>query len=160
MPQVSVTRRYRFSASHRLHSSLFNDQQNLAAYGKCNNPFGHGHDYTLEVTVAGEPDPLSGRLVPLSRLDHYVQSGVLDGMAWRNLNADVPEFASLVPTTENLAGVIAARLSSAWHVAFPERVRFERIRIHETRNNIFEAEAPCVPRPASPERSAQLQQSR
>lgn len=143
MPQVRVTRRYRFSASHRLHSPVLDDARNREVYGKCNNPHGHGHDYTLEVSMKGELDAATGRLAPLSHLDSLVESTVLKDLRWRNLNEDVEEFTAIVPTTENLARVIAARLASAWHVAFAGRdVQFEKLRIYETKNNIFECVSP------------------
>jgi 6-pyruvoyltetrahydropterin/6-carboxytetrahydropterin synthase len=140
MPSISVTRRYRFSASHRLHSPLLGDDENRRVYGKCNHPFGHGHDYILDVTLSGPLDPSTGRLVPLTFVDTVVRESVLRDVAWRNLNVEVEEFLALVPTTENLASVIATRLEAAWRAAFPgSSVSIEKVRIQETRNNIFEA---------------------
>lgn len=142
MPEVRLVRRYRFSAAHRLHTPLLSDAANRATYGKCNNPYGHGHDYVLEVAIRGEVDPATGRLIPLSQLDLFVQETVLKDFATRNLNVEVPEFVSLVPTTENVAAVIARRLASAWPLAFPGLdARFEKVRIWETKNNIFEEAA-------------------
>ena len=139
MATVYLTRIYRFSAAHRLHSPLLTEDENCAVYGKCNNPHGHGHDYTLEVTVCGPLDGTTGRLLPVDTLDRLVRTTVLNGMDRRNLNIEVEEFASMVPTTENLAIVIARRLRGAWHVAFEGRpVRLEQVKIHETRRNIFE----------------------
>ena len=143
MPLVTVTRRYRFSASHRLHSPVLSEELNRQVYGKCNNPYGHGHNYTLEVCMSGRLDAATGRLVPLGQLDALVETTILRDVKWRNLNVDVPEFAAVVPTSENLARVIARRLADAWHVAFPTgAVTFERVRIHETKNNFFEAKNP------------------
>jgi 6-pyruvoyltetrahydropterin/6-carboxytetrahydropterin synthase len=145
-PFIRLTRRYHFSAAHRLHSPLLSEQENRTVYGKCNNPFGHGHDYALEVTVRGPLDTLRGRLVPLALLDRLVQEVVLHDMDRRNLNAQVTEFAALVPTTENLALVIARRLRDAWHVTFPSSpAAVEKVRISETRKNIFEVFAPALP---------------
>lgn len=139
MPQVSLTRRYRFSASHRLHTPLLDEARNFEVYGKCNNPYGHGHDYLLEVAIAGEPDAATGCLLPLRDLDQFVERVILKAVAHRNLNTEVAEFAALVPTTENLAAVVAARLARAWPTAFGGRaVRLDKVRIHETRRNIFE----------------------
>jgi 6-pyruvoyltetrahydropterin/6-carboxytetrahydropterin synthase len=139
MPQVRVTRRYRFSASHRLHTPALDEARNSAIYGKCNNPYGHGHDYLLEVTIAGEPDAVTGRLAPLQDLDRFVERVILKAVAHRNLNTEVAEFSMLVPTTENLAAVVAARLAEAWPAAFAARAaRLEKVRIHETKRNIFE----------------------
>jgi len=141
MPQVTLTRRYRFSASHRLHTPLLDEARNFEVYGKCNNPYGHGHNYLLEVAIAGAPDEVTGRLMPLRELDRFVE-----------LNTQVEEFAALkpilVPTTENLAAVVAARLAREWPAAFPaSAARLEMLRIHETERNIFEV------RVGPPERS-------
>ncbi len=142
MPQVRVTRRYRFSASHRLHTPLLDEARNFEVYGKCNNPYGHGHDYLLEVAIVGEPDAATGRLLPLMGLDQFVKRVILEAVGHRDLNTEVAEFATLVPTTENLAAVVAARLSSAWPNEFTGgTARLEKVRIHETRRNIFEVRA-------------------
>ncbi len=139
MPKVKVTRRYRFSASHRLHTPLLDDTRNLEVYGKCNNPYGHGHDYLLEVAIAGEPDAATGRLMPLKDLDRFVERVILKAVEHRDLNKEVAEFANLVPTTENLAAVVAARLNSAWpSESAGGMARLEKVRIHETKRNIFE----------------------
>jgi len=146
LASVHLTRIYHFSAAHRLHSPLLSEAENCEVYGKCNNPHGHGHDYTLEVTVCGPLDGTTGRLLPLDALDRLVRTTVLDGMDRRNLNIEVEEFASMVPTTENLAIVIARRLQDAWHVALAGRpVRLEKVKIHETRRNIFEARVKDLP---------------
>lgn len=139
MPHVKVTRRYRFSASHRLCSPLLDDARNREIYGKCNHPYGHGHDYVLDVSISGALDPQTGRLVPLGILDSLVENAVLGELRHRNLNTDVPEFRDLVPTTENLGKVIVARLAAAWRETFAGKpVQFEKVTIGETRNNIFE----------------------
>lgn len=142
MPEVRLTRRYRFSASHRLNSPLLSGEENRAVYGKCNNPYGHGHDYLLEVTVAGEPDARTGRLFPLAMLDALVRRLVTGPMDRRDLNSEIDEFEALVPTTENLAIVIGRRLSEAWpHAMAGVEARLDKIRIHETKNNIFQISA-------------------
>jgi 6-pyruvoyltetrahydropterin/6-carboxytetrahydropterin synthase len=136
---MRLTRRYRFSASHRLHAPALDDERNQEIYGKCNNPYGHGHDYTLEVAVAGEPASATGRLIALGELDRLVESVILKAMDRRDLNSQVEEFGKLVPTTENLAAVVAARLAKAWPAAFAgAAARLEKVRIHETNRNIFE----------------------
>ena len=136
---IQLTRRYRFSASHRLHAKTLPAAQNQEIYGKCNNPFGHGHNYEVEVTVRGEVDGRTGRVVDLGDLDRIVQQTVTGPLEHRNLNEEAPEFAELVPTTENLAVVIDRRLRDAWLQAFPEeRPQLERVRIWETERNIFE----------------------
>jgi 6-pyruvoyltetrahydropterin/6-carboxytetrahydropterin synthase len=142
MNEVRLTRRYRFSSSHRLASPLFTDEQNRQVYGKCNNPFGHGHDYLLDVTVAGQPDPVTGRVLPLAQLDALVHRVIVEPMDRRDLNAEIAEFAQLVPTTENLAIVAVNRITEALNGALPgSAVRLDGIRIHETRTNIFEISA-------------------
>ena len=140
MNEVRLTRVYRFSSSHRLHSPQLSDEENCRIYGKCNNPYGHGHDYVLEVSFTGTPDPATGRLLPLPQLDAIVRRSVVEPMDRRDLNTEVAEFGgSLVPTTENLALVVAGRLADAWQAGFASSgVRLDRIRIHETPNNIFE----------------------
>lgn len=140
-----MTRRFRFSAAHRLHSALLSDEENLLTYGKCNNPFGHGHDYVGELSASGPTDPVTGRLVPIDDLDRFISDVILEPFDRRNLNTEAAEFAQLVPTTENLALVLSARVSEAWQARFPaSSARFEKLRIWETRRNIFEV--PAVPR--------------
>ena len=152
MPQVTLTRRYRFSASHRLHTPLLDEARNFEVYGKCNNPYGHGHNYLLEVAIAGAPDEVTGRLMPWRELDRFVERVILEAVDHKDLNTQVEEFAALkpilVPTTENLAAVVAARLAREWPAAFPaSAARLEMLRIHETERNIFEV------RVGPPERS-------
>ncbi len=99
-----LTRRYRFSASHRLHRDAMSDAENRATYGKCNNPHGHGHNYVLAVTVSGQVDE-NGMICNLVDLDECVQREIVARFDLENLNTR-PEFANLVPTTENLSTVI------------------------------------------------------
>lgn len=136
---IDLTKRYRFSASHRLNSPLLSDEENDATYGKCNNPFGHGHNYTLQVTVTGPVDPETGLAVDLPTLDQLVKRVVIDRYDHRNMNVDLPEYRDLVPTTEVVARVIAGQLCEHWREAFPGPYpQLRRVRIHETKNNIFE----------------------
>lgn len=136
---MRVGRRYRFSASHRLHTPLLSAERNREVFGKCNNPFGHGHDYVMEIVLSGEVDPAAGRLVPLDMLDHFVQRVWLDLVDRRNLNLDLTEFAGQVPTTENLARLAAGLLAAAWPRWFAGHpARIEKLRIWETPRNIFE----------------------
>lgn len=135
---IRVTRRYRFSASHRLHSSRLSEADNSGLYGKCNNPYGHGHDYVLEVTAEGPLDS-SGRVLNRATLDGLVTHYVLKDLDHSNLNEDVRDFAALVPTSENLAVAIERRLKGAWKPAFPgEWPRLAGIRLQETKRNKFE----------------------
>lgn len=136
---MRLTRRYRFSASHRLHRRDWPAQTNRLVYGKCNNPHGHGHDYLLEVTVGGRVDPASGRLANVARLDALVRAEVTGPFGHANLNEEVAAFASSVPTTENLALEIRDRLARRWREMFPEGApQLEKIRLYETKRNIFE----------------------
>jgi 6-pyruvoyltetrahydropterin/6-carboxytetrahydropterin synthase len=127
-----LTRRYMFSASHRLHSDDMSDAENVAIYGKCNNPFGHGHNYALEVTVSGSVDPSTGMVCNLVDLDGFVEREILEHFGHNNLNL-LPEFKELVPTTENLSTAIYDILQRGFHVAHLEKVRLE-----ETMMNSFE----------------------
>ena len=136
-----VTRSYRFAASHRLHAPQLSAEENRAIYGKCNNPFGHGHNYVLEVTALGPADD-SGRAVDTGRLDQLVEQQVLTPFSHRNLNLDVNSFDGRVPTSENLAVEICRRLKENWGATFPgEWPKFEGVRIAETARNIFEVKA-------------------
>lgn len=139
---IRLSRRYRFSASHRLYSDELTEAQNRAIFGKCANPFGHGHDYVLDVRVRGPLDPDTGRVVDLDTLDTLVKEVILKPFEHSNLNIDIPEFRSLVPTTENLALVVEQRLAQQWKSKFSEapleRVHLDRIKIEETKRNIFE----------------------
>jgi 6-pyruvoyltetrahydropterin/6-carboxytetrahydropterin synthase len=131
-PKLSLTRRYRFSASHRLHSAKFSDAENLRLYGKCSNPYGHGHNYVVEVTIAGPVDPATGMIANLGELDPFVEREVIDAFDQKYLNEEIPEFAACVPTTENVCREIYRRLKP-----FPA-ARLGRVRIEETSNNSFE----------------------
>ncbi len=130
---IHLTRRYRFSASHRLHNPRWPDAENRRIYGKCNNEGGHGHNYALEVTVAGEPDPRTGMVVNLAELDGFVEREILDRFDHANLNADGESFAEQVPTTENLCREVFRRLRGGFRLAPVTRVRLE-----ETSLNSFE----------------------
>jgi 6-pyruvoyltetrahydropterin/6-carboxytetrahydropterin synthase len=131
-----LSRVYRFAASHRLHASELTSDQNASLYGKCNNPHGHGHNYTLHVGVRGSVKD-DGRVVNPGLLDAYVQEQVLAALESSDLNADVAEFSVLVPTTENLAIVVDRRLRAAWPADFLP-AQLDRIFIEETARNSFE----------------------
>ncbi len=127
-----LTRRYWFSASHRLHSDEFSPEENEKIYGKCNNPYGHGHNYALEVTVSGQVDPRSGMVCDLAGLDMFVDRNILERFGVSNLNC-LDEFRNAVPTTENLCAEIYQVLKRGFHAAHLEKVRLE-----ETMLNSFE----------------------
>lgn len=137
---TTLTRRYHFSASHRLDSPALTPVENARIFGKCNNPFGHGHNYILEVTVSGPVDPVSGLLVSIASLDRLASVEVLRLFSHRNLNADVAQFRDLIPTTENVALIIAAILEKQWPSYLPptNTARLERIHVQETDRNGFE----------------------
>jgi 6-pyruvoyltetrahydropterin/6-carboxytetrahydropterin synthase len=138
---IRVTRRYRFSASHRLHAPQLGDEDNRRVYGKCNNPFGHGHDYELEVSARGPLDGRSGLALDRGRLDRLVREQVLDAFAHRDLNA-CAEFHGAPPTSENLGLAIVRRLKRNWEAAFPGGwPRLEGVRIAETARNVFQVSA-------------------
>lgn len=127
---VRLTRKYHFSTAHRLHSNHLSDEENLALFGKCNNPYGHGHNYYLEVTLSGEPDPVTGMLADISELDQTVEECVLQKFDHKHLNLDTEEFKTLNPTSENVAIVIWDLLST--------RVPLYKIGLYETEKNYFE----------------------
>jgi 6-pyruvoyltetrahydropterin/6-carboxytetrahydropterin synthase len=125
-------RRYALSASHRLHVDALTAEENRAAYGKCNNPHGHGHNYVIEVLVGGPVDQETGMVVNLADLDAVVNMRVVERFDHRNLNLD-PAFAQHVPTTENFSRVVFGLLRDALPVG-----EIEYVRVEETENNFFE----------------------
>jgi 6-pyruvoyltetrahydropterin/6-carboxytetrahydropterin synthase len=130
--KAHLTRRYRFSASHRLHSDAMTDMENAATYGKCNNPYGHGHNYSLEVTISGPVDEATGMVCNLMDLDGVVQREILGRFDLENLNTR-PEFRQRIPTTENLCTAIYDILQRGFRHA-----HLEKVRIEETMMNSFE----------------------
>lgn len=130
---IRVTRRYQFSAAHVLARSEWTTDHNKRVYGKCSNPAGHGHNYGLEVTIEGELNVSTGTIVPLSILDEIVESRVMRRLDGRWLNREVPEFANVVPTAENIARHIWDSLESAVSPA-----HLVGVRLVETRNNSVE----------------------
>jgi 6-pyruvoyltetrahydropterin/6-carboxytetrahydropterin synthase len=137
-----VTRKYRFSASHRLHAPQLGPAENRELYGKCNNPFGHGHNYEIAVTVRGPVEARTGRVVDLELLDGLVRRQVLEPFEHRNLNDEVPAFRAAVPTSENLGREVVSRLKQHWRAAFPaDEPHLERVAIAETSRNGFEVSA-------------------
>jgi 6-pyruvoyltetrahydropterin/6-carboxytetrahydropterin synthase len=136
---VYLTRRYRFSAGHRLHNDALDAEENRRIYGKCNNPNGHGHNYLLEVAVSGAIDPATGMVFDLAALDGIVADRVLGKFDHKNLNLDVENFCTLVPTTENLCMEIYQLLCRPLEEAGRERgLRLDCVRLEETSLNSFE----------------------
>jgi len=131
MPRVYLKRREHFSACHRLHSDLLSDEENVQIFGKCNNKNGHGHNYNIEITVAGEIDPRTGMVMNLTDLKQYIKEAVLDVLDHKSLDLDVPAFKGTISTTENLAVFI-------WNSLCPKMAKgmLYEVIIHETENNI------------------------
>lgn len=134
--KAHLSRRYRFSASHRLHSERMSEEENRATYGKCNNPHGHGHNYTLEITVSGKVDE-NGMVCNLADLDESVQREVVTRFDLENLNMR-KEFEATVPTTENLCIVIFDLLNRDILKRKFTQAHLERVRLEETMMNSFE----------------------
>ena len=130
--KAHLTRRYLFSASHRLHSDEMSAAENTATYGKCNNPYGHGHNYTVAITVSGPVDERTGMVCNLVDLDGFVRAEILNRFDHQNLNL-LPEFAHVVPTTENLCIAIYDIVKRGFNHA-----HLEKVRIEETMMNSFE----------------------
>ncbi len=130
--QTTLTRTYEFAASHRLHAEQLTSAENLELYGKCNNEMGHGHNYVLEVTIGGDIDAETGMLAPLDQLDAVVNEQVVDRYDHKNLNADVPEFADAITTSEVVVQTIWNRLEKV------VPAQLVRVRLFETARNCFE----------------------
>ena len=144
-PQVLLSRRFLFSASHRLHVDGFSADRNREVFGKCNNPYGHGHNYTVQVTVTGPIDQATGMIVNLADIDGYTAREVLPRFDCVNLNEDAA-FRHCVPSTENLCVEL-------WRVfkSFTEQhvsLALRRIRVEETSNNAFDYFGEGAPVPA------------
>ncbi|HVJ04807.1 MAG TPA: 6-carboxytetrahydropterin synthase [Candidatus Saccharimonadales bacterium] len=123
---IYLTRKAEFSAAHYYHKPEWTPEENQRVFGKCANLNGHGHNYTLEVTVAGEVDAVTGFVIDLKLLKDILSREVLDDFDHRHLNKEVPEFLTLQPTTENLAVAIWKRLDSKLHA-----VKLHRVRLYE-----------------------------
>lgn len=132
-PQVTITRRLQFNAAHRVHNPALSDAENIAIFGKCNNPNWHGHNYTLDVSVTGPVDPRTGYVIDLSKLKAIVEREVVNKVDHRNFNIEVDFMRDTIPTTENI--VVAM-----WRVLEPEiqPARLTRLVLWETPNNYVE----------------------
>ena len=133
MPRVTVTRRLRFNAAHRVHNPALSDAENDRLFGKCNNPNWHGHNYVLDVSVESEIDPRTGYVMDLARLKEIVEREVVGLIDHRNLNLDVPFMRDVIPTSENIVVACWKRLED--HVA---PARLTRLVLWETENNYVE----------------------
>jgi 6-pyruvoyltetrahydropterin/6-carboxytetrahydropterin synthase len=130
--KAHLSRRYLFSASHRLHSDAMSAEENQLTYGKCNNPYGHGHNYILQITVSGQVDNRTGMVCNLADLDGFIEREVLARYDHQNLNT-LPDFAQEVPTTENLSIQIYEIVQRGF-----TRAHLEKVRLEETMMNSFE----------------------
>lgn len=130
MPHVTVTRRVRFNAAHRVHNPELSDAENLRIYGKCNNPNWHGHNYTLEISVSGSVDPKTGYVVDLGVVRDIVEREVVAKTDHRNMNIDVDYMTGINPTSENI-------IVAMWQLIEPalRPARLQRLRLWETENN-------------------------
>ena len=137
MPRVTVTRRLRFNAAHRVHNASLSDEENRRLFGKCNNPNWHGHNYTLEVSVTGEIDESTGYVHDLGALRDLVLREVVDKVDHKNFNLDVDFMHGVNPTSENI-------IIAFWGVLEPHigAGRLTRLRLWETENNYVEYEGP------------------
>lgn len=133
MPVVTVIRRLRFNAAHRVHNPALSDAENVALFGKCNNPNWHGHNYTLDVFVAGEIDETTGYVVDLSVIEDIVTREVIDKVDHRNFNVDVDFMRGINPTSENI-------ILAFWRVLEPalKPARLTKLVLRETENNSVE----------------------
>jgi 6-pyruvoyltetrahydropterin/6-carboxytetrahydropterin synthase len=133
MPVITVTRRLRFNAAHRVHNSALSDAENIALFGKCNNPNWHGHNYLLEVSVTGPIDPTTGYVIDLAKLRDLVERELVSHIDHKNLNLDVPFMSGTNPTTENL-------IVACWRVLSPHVApgKLTRLKLWETENNYVE----------------------
>lgn len=130
-PLVQFTRKYHFSAAHRLHSELLSDEENQRIFGKCNNSYGHGHNYYLDVSIKGEIDSVTGMVINMAELDEIVQREVLSKLDHKHLNYEVEEFKHLNPTSEVVAMVVFQMLE-------PHLPQLYKVGIWETEKNYFE----------------------
>ncbi len=159
-PKAHLSRRYHFSASHRLHTEAYSEDRNRAVFGKCNNPHGHGHNYVVQVTFSGPVDPATGMVVNLADLDAFAHQHLLTRFDHTNLNLD-PAFQNTVSTTENLSVEIhrtfeqfPRQLSDSLrqNPADPERFQqltLEHVHVEETGNNFFDFAGPALPAPGT-----------
>ena len=131
MATVYVTRRMHFNAAHRLHSELLGKDENRQTYGPCNNPMGHGHNYELEITVRGEPDPVTGMVIDLKELKHVVQREIIDKVDHKHLNYDVDFMNGIVPTAENIVIAFWRQLKEKIPAG-----ELDELKLYETPRNI------------------------
>ncbi len=130
---VYVKRRETFSAAHRLYNPSYNDEKNLEIYGKCSNPNWHGHNYVLEVTVAGEPDPETGFVIDLKILKNIIDEYIMTKVDHKNLNTETDFMKNIIPSAENIAKAIFNELKDK----LPSGKLYS-VKLFETEKNIVE----------------------
>lgn len=135
---IYVTRKAHFNAAHRLHNPSKSNEWNKAVYGKCNNKNWHGHNYTLEITVAGIPDPETGFIIDLGKLQDIITKQILNVCDHKNLNIEVPFLKDVIPTTENLAEAFFYQLQEDVNAASSESSRLYSVKLYETERNMAE----------------------
>lgn len=150
---IRVTRKVEFSAAHFYHNPNLSAEENRRIFGKCNNPHGHGHNYAVEVTVAGEADPATGMVLNLKELKDILDREICERMDHRHLNYEVPELAGQIPTCENLAAAI-------WKLIEPKIMqgRLDRVRVYESPDIFADCTAEAngnAPHAAAPKESAE-----
>ncbi len=133
MSRVTVTRRVRFNAAHRVHNPQLSEAENARLFGKCNNPNWHGHNYTLDVSVDGEIDPKTGYVCDLSQLKKVVEREIVDIVDHKNFNLDVPFMKDVIPTSENI-------ITAFWKILAPQVTpgKLAKLVLWETENNYVE----------------------
>lgn len=135
---IYVTRKAHFNASHRLHNPNKSDEWNQQTFGKCNNPNWHGHNYVIEVTVAGEPDPQTGYVIDLGKLKAIIKEAILDPCDHKNLNIEVPFLEGVIPTSENLVKAFFHELEDSVNAAASGNSKLYSVKLFETERNIAE----------------------
>lgn len=135
---IFVTRRAHFNAAHRLHNPDKSDEWNRKKFGKCNYPNWHGHNYVIEVTVAGEPDPDTGFIIDLGKLKEIIHKKILEPCDHKNLNLDVPFLEGILPTTENIVRAFFEELRPEVEAACVNGGKLYKVKLLETERNIAE----------------------
>ncbi len=135
---VLVTRKTHFNAAHRLHNPSKSDEWNKKTFGKCNHPNWHGHNYVMEVTVAGEPSPETGFIIDLSDLKQIIEEKIVEPCDHKNLNLDVPFLEGILPSSENLVKAFYKELKEEVEEASSEGGVLYSVKLYETERNIAE----------------------
>lgn len=131
--KTTVARKEHFNAAHRLHNPDLSEAENQHIFGKCNHPNYHGHNYDLIIRITGDTDPVTGYVIDMKTLSELIRTRITDDFDHKNLNLDVPEFKTLIPTAENIAMVIYNRLRPF----IDQKLEF-KIQLYETERNFVE----------------------